>query len=332
MRKGLTLVELLVVLAILAAIASSVAVSVDGMGFRAKVEEARRQGEAMRDAIRRSEGLSLAADMGMNPHEFGPGALGLLSSRAFRIGTQRLADGRLDEEHPGDFRLAPIYREYGLDELRLSATNVSASALAALDAAMAGDAALSNSWAQARLGGGWRGPYCTAALQDGETWLLKDPFGGFWDVRAMDGVGTSGTAALMSYGRDQIPDTSAGADKNDWRNKDLAFPLSPTNATVSLTVEVFLDPSAESSKTVHVYCVAPTLDLADEECTMRGLMAHATVSATSAGGSETIRDGLAPGEWAVFVFTSDGETKFAPVRKVLLSPGSNKVKILLETN
>ena len=332
MRKGLTLVELLVVLAILAAIASSVAVSADGMGFRAKVEEARRQGEAMRDAIRRSDGLSLAADMGMNPHEFSSGALGLLASRAFRIGTQRLPDERLDGENPGHLRFAPLYREYRLDELRASTTNLESSALAALDAAVANDAALSNAWSQTRLGGGWRGPYCTAAVQDSETRLLKDPFGGFWDVRVMDGADLSGTAALTSCGGDQIPDSCAGADTNDWRNADMEFPFSATNAAVSLTVEVSLESSAESSKTVHVYCISPTLDVANEECSMRGHMAHAIVSATAAGGSETIRDGLAPGEWAVFAFTSDGETKFAPVRKVVLSSGSNKAKILLETN
>ena len=65
-KSGMTLVELLVVLVILASVAVSVAVSSSGMLERTRVDRTAAQGEVLRDALEAHDGLSIVSDLGIS--------------------------------------------------------------------------------------------------------------------------------------------------------------------------------------------------------------------------------------------------------------------------
>jgi len=329
-KSGMTLVELLVVLVILAGLAVSVAVSSSGMLDRSRVEKTRMQGEAMRAALTRVDGLNLACDMGRMPNPAQPGELALLVSRAFREDVQHAEgdEGPLDANTAGDgaLKFAPLYREYTMLELKSSITNNPAN-YALLDAFLA-KATVSNIWRMATVGGGWRGPYCTACAQDGANQQLPDPFGGLWNF-AEDGA----LLSLVSYGSDRLSDADTAAETNDWRTADLKFPVCVTNDTASLSVE--WDPSALSSTgTVLVCCLAPRLNIDLEEdgdgiCKMTPAAFASAVGMSSGGGISL--EGLSPGNWCVFIGVDAGENGIyaAPVRAVSLQTGPKTVRFNL---
>lgn len=329
-RSGMTLVELLVVLVVLASLAISVAVSSSGLVDGAKAERTRRQGEAMRDALTRAEGLNLARDMGRMPDPAQPGELGLFVSRAFRRDVQRIdgADaGPLDPDNPGDLRFAPVYRQYGLLELKDSITNNPARF--SDFAALFNVAAISNLWSGATIGGGWRGPYCTAAAQDEETLLLLDPYGGCWDFTA-DGAMRS----LVSYGLDRMK-AGGTAGTNDWRNVDLTFAVCTTNDTGELLIEVAFPEDVENAATnaVSAYCIAPCLHSESENLEADGVtcrMLPASFKYGGGAGGTVAVHGLSSGTWAVCLAAkTDGADYVAPVRIVTVGQGMVKFRATL---
>ena len=334
-RGGMTLVELLVVLVILASLALSVAVSSSGALDRARTEKARRQGHAMRGALAGADGLDLARDMGRMLDTAQPGELALFASRTFRRDARHRVgeDGPLDPDRPGDLRLAPLFRAYSVAELRSSVTNVSAEA-ATLNACFAVPA-VSNLWSGASVGAGWRGPYCAEAEPDADTCLLLDPFGGFWDFTAEASMRT-----LVCYGMDRLGDGTSSVDTNDWRNLDIRFPVCPTNDTGELDVVVDFpsDDGAAATNTVTIYCLAPQLHAEDAclesdgvTCRMlpAAFRAVSVPAAASAGGMVTI-GGLAPGTWAVFPHAQVGGGHYAaPVRPVTVGRGRSRVRFTL---
>lgn len=330
LKKGMTLVELLVVLVILASLAVTVSVSSSGMIDRAHVEKARRQGDAMRSALTRDEGLNLACDMGRLPNPAQPGELALLASRVFRSDVQhREGDyGPLDKDTAGDgnLRFAPLYRSYSMLELKNSITNNPAE-YAQLTAFM-GMASVSNLWRNTSVGGGWRGPYCTACPQDSENQQMTDPFGGLWDF-AEDGS----MRTIVSYGFDQLADTDAYAETNDWRAADLRFPVCPTNDTATLHVRLEWTEEVSSTGTVFVCCLAPRLNM-DHETDSEGICKMTPAAfhcKTAASGSDGVSiDGLSPGNWGVFVGVTDGASRYsAPIRVVSLQFGQKTVQFKL---
>ncbi len=331
-RNGMTLVELLVVLVILASLAVTVSVSSSGMIDRARVEKARRQGESMRDALTREDGLNLACDMGRMPNPAQPGELALLVSRAFRGDVQHKngESGPLDADTAADgaLQFAPNYRQYRMLDLKRSITN-KVPEYAVLDNLMK-HATVSNLWSAASVGGGWRGPYCTACSQDDDNWQLPDPFGGLWDF-ANDGD----MMTLTCYGSDQLAETDPDADINDWRTADIHFPVCPTNDTASLHVKWVLPGDMTSSTgAVFVCCLSPRLSTAHERdadgfCMMTPA-AFASASGLSGADGITV-EGLSPGNWGVFVGIDSGKDGVysAPIGVVPIQKGRKSVKFIL---
>ena len=328
-HKGLTLVELLVALVILAALATSVAVSASGMADRANVERAVREGEGLRDALTRREGLNLACDMGMDPGDFAPGELGLAVTRTFRINGQRNADGTLDADNPGDLRHAPIFKEFALIDLKNSVTNHAAE-IADLNNLLVERQSISNEWAAVKIGAGWRGPYCTAVRQDVETRLVRDPFGGWWDAKRLgDGSGAFG---VVSYGGDCLPETDVNAQANDWRAADVVIPVCATNSAVSLQVELTLPENTVGN--VRLYCISPRLDSANVDqnliCTMRGRLAYFELPASGETLTSVLTGELGTGAWAVFACVAGGANPLVSrVSTLYLHTGINKLHMNL---
>lgn len=331
MKKAFTLIELLVVLAIMAAIATSVALSTSGMMDRARRDRAMLQGEAMRRALICTDGLNAAADMGMNPCDFKCGSLALLASRTFRVNTAYREDGAIDDSSPGDLRHAPLFRGYDLVALKNSSTN-SPSALAALNDILREHQDISNHWAAAKICAGWRGPYCTELRPDETTRLLPDPFGGWWDARNL--ADASGTFAIISLGQDLLPESDASADANDFRNADIVLPVSPTNGTISVFAELQL-PGDSAAGTAQLYCLSAQLDPGatdkDLVCLMRGKLLSCETAVSGSTCYCTIADGLNPGPCAFFAFLENASTHLAsPIAITNLSGGTNKVRLKLD--
>ena len=329
-RSGMTLVELLVCLAILASLATSVAVATSGMADRANADMANAQGGAMREAVVRSDGLNLANDIGRMLDPAQPGEVGLFCSREFRRDAKRISGllrGPIDPNNVGDLRLAPLYRQYSLYELRDSVTK-SAERLAKIPAETA-----SNRWKNVSVGAGWRGPYCTTARQDPETRLLLDPFGGFWDC------GVDGDMLTLScYGRDRSMDSDIGVDTNDWRGTDIKYPVCLTNVAITLLVRVNVaDADPDTTVTnANIHCFAPRLNSeaadADGVCPMTptAYVFRPLPAITRAGTSVEISDPmLSPGAWAVFVCSASGKSYSAPVSTLHLHRGNNSVDLPL---
>jgi prepilin-type N-terminal cleavage/methylation domain-containing protein len=141
---GMTLVELLVVLVILAGLMTVASVSTASLRERHRAEKTARIGQAIVDALNRSEGLSIVSDLGRPPAD--TDELKYLFSR----------DNGVDDP-------APAYALHGsvIPDLDPSAHHIT------------------NNLAMPALGAGWRGPYCDAAALDGGL-ALRDGFGGEW--------------------------------------------------------------------------------------------------------------------------------------------------------
>ena len=338
LKRGMTLVELLVVLVILAGLATSVAVSSSGMLDRARTERAVRQGEAMRDALTRPEGLNLAFDMGRMPDPAQPGELSLLVSRNFMYNAQRidsLSAGPLDVESNGTLRRMPLFRQYDIATLANSVTGTSLAA--EFKAFTNGLNAAGSRYKSMTIGAGWRGPYCTAVAHD-ENGLLPDPFGGYWDISAAGGM-----TRLVCYGQDRLSDVDVSADTNDWRSADIVVPVCPAQAAVSLHVEARQSSPDAAAVGVLVHCIAPRLDAnlfeTDSDgvpcCKIVGQYACAakkTLSVTAAGDSVDMsqEDGLTPGTWAVFLCATNGPNSMRAGRTVELRPGRNMVRFQID--
>jgi prepilin-type N-terminal cleavage/methylation domain-containing protein len=146
---GMTLVELLVTLVILAGLMTVASVSTATLRERHRVEKTERTGQAIIEALNRYEGLSFVSDMGRPPVD--TDELKLLFSR----------DNGADDPAPA----------YALHE----------SVIPDLDPSVRH---ITNNLAMPVLGAGWRGPYCETAALDGGL-ALRDGFGGEW---AFDGT------------------------------------------------------------------------------------------------------------------------------------------------
>lgn len=335
----MTLVELLVVLVILAGLATSVGMSASSMLDRSRGERALREGESMRDALTRPDGLGLALDIGRMIDPSQPGELSLLATRNFKLDVLRtdgLASGPLDVDSAGMTVRAPLFRQYDLASLARSVTNTvqGASFRSFTNALFAAD----GRHASMTIGAGWRGPYCTAARQDGETGLLVDPFGGYWDFSAVDGM-----LCLSCYGQDRLSESDVYAETNDWRSADIVVPVAPANIPVTLHVEARHASDDAAAEGVRVHCLAPRLDAQSLEndadgvpcCTIVGQYVCGTnrvLSVSASGDSSEITqdDGLTVGTWAVFLCSTNAQSTVRSVRTVVVRPGLNTVRFCME--
>ncbi|MBR4258885.1 MAG: type II secretion system protein [Kiritimatiellae bacterium] len=321
-KSGMTLVELLVVLAILASLAASVAVSSSGMMDRARAEETRRQGEAMRDALERADGLSVVSDLGpifdvetadesvRNARNLA--RLGFLFSPSNRFEITVIGGAA----QSAAFKVVP---PYSICECSLLPTNFAA--LAGIDPARASTfATVTNGLGNVALGCGWRGPYCRERVRDADG-LLRDGFGGLWECAV-----TSTNCFLVSRGQDRAEDAVDAA--KTWQERDQTFEVMAGGNLATLAVS--LDESGVEVGggivNLRVFAYAPRLaidDTADERAHV-GVEAECRTFRNSPSAAMT---GLSVGERVIFAVGEDAEGRFYAARpqRIVLRHGVNEL-------
>lgn len=308
-KKGMTLVELLVVLVILASLAVSVAVSSAGAIDRAKRDRTIRQGEAMRDALERPDGLSIVSD------------LGPIFDTATANDDERDARNRA--------RLGYLFcpsNRFEIKELQLYKT-LTCPLLPTNAASLTGVSKefteLTNKFGVVSLGCGWRGPYCGERVLDSD-FTLRDGFGGIWECFA-----SPTNCLLVSRGLDRAAD---GLDTSKtWQEEDLLFEVRTRDA-VSLSISIDETTlNATPVKKLHVFTYGPSFSIsataADETIPVTIETAY-----TNAVGQASIEvtSGLSVGSRMVFAFVEDegGKCYAARPQRIVLRPGSNHLQNL----
>lgn len=315
-RRGMTLVELLVVLAILAGLTAAVMAGAAATREKARYDRTARDAAAMAEALTRADGLSLVSDLGLAPDS--AEALCLLFGA--RLPAETVTP---DPENPGETVVSVAVLDVPAWVLRAAPLIPAATEPQYAAAEVAAVAAITNRFAAVTLGAGWRGPYCAGdALAaddsdpDNPIPFVVDGFGGPWEF---DGE------TLVSRGRDRMDDAlRPDAAAVDWRDRDRTFAVPAPAPTLSLTVEA---EGGAAVQRLHVFVHQPAL----------------TVGATSASvglacryyrfenaDSVLLSEGLTVGERVVFALaeTASG-AQSAPARRVLLRPGANTANLSL---
>lgn len=317
--RGMTLVELLVVLVILAGLTAAVMTGAAATREKGRYEQTARDAEAMAEALARPDGLSLVSDLGFVPDN----ANGLCLLFGARLPHETVTE---DPEHPGEMLTNVTVHDIPAWRLLESALipETTTPQYTAAEVAPAASA-ITNRFESVSLGAGWRGPYCEGRALDADDSdpnnpipFLRDGFGGLWEF---DGT------ALISRGRDRLDDALLlDADAIDWRDRDRTFAVPAPAPTLSLTVEAEGDAVVQL---LHVFVHQPAL----------------TVGATSASvglacryyrfenaDSVLLSEGLTVGERVVFVLAETASGAMAaPPRRVLLRPGANAVTLPLHS-
>ena len=323
-REGMTLVELLVVLVILASLAASVAVSTSGTVDRAKRDRTVRQGEAMRDALDRADGLSVVSDLGpifdtdtLDEYDRSlrnSARLGYLFCPSNRL--EAALDDDTGPHHMDAFKELQLYRT-----LTCPLLPTNAASLTGVDATRL--QSLTNGLGVVSLGCGWRGPYCRESVLDSDL-TLRDGFGGIWEC-----IASSTNCLLVSRGQDRTADDSV--PPATWQDEDLVFEVRTRDATsLSVTIdESTLD--ATPLKKLHVFTYGPTFSIPTTAADETIPVTIATSYAYAVGQAAIeISSGLSIGSRMVFAFVeyADGKCLAARPQRVLLRPGGNHLQKL----
>ena len=237
-QRGMTLVELLVVLAIMAGLAVAIGTQASALRERARAERTAHDAEAMAEALRRADGLSLVSDLGRAPNT--AEELCLLFGKAF----VRNAPGTDGEGNPIVTTDIPSVPGFSLLSADLPPTLPATDTVPAYPAAaLAAFGGFTARFGGISLGAGWRGPYCEGAALASETAddaampVLRDGFGGPWEVQT---DATSGAlTALVSRGRDRRADTIAGGAHVAWQDRDRTFPLNLPSTALTVRARPF---------------------------------------------------------------------------------------------
>lgn len=324
----MTLVELLVVLAILAGLTVAVMASSAATRERARAERTARDGEAIAEALARSDGLSLVSDLGHLP---AAGEVPLLFTHLFT--REVLVEDPDDPTNPDPVAVTKVCRAPGWAMLR--APLIPAATTPAYSAAeMARFSAATNHLPEVTLGAGWRGPYLTGNALRTETTAdpdlplptLRDGFGGLWEVTEEDGV----AVALVSRGRDRLDDSLRPADEPvAWQDRDRTQSLRVPATTLTVTARL---PGSEANPItrLHAFLFQPGLTVPTA-----GTDATATLICRYARGADnadalTFTEGVTHGARALFVCAETSAGVFvAPPRPLTLRPGHNALTLTL---
>lgn len=324
LHSGMTLIELLIVLVILASLAVSVAVSSAGMIDRAHAEETMRQGEAMRDALERADGLSIVSDLGVlfdtttpdeptrNAHNLARLGYLFCPSNFFEVVVGEGASAT----HSTVCKVVPPYTSLSCE---LLPTNVCAQTgiPVGLEARFV---SVTNGLGRVSLGCGWRGPYCREKVRDADG-LLRDGFGGLWECAVSP---TNGL--LISRGQDRAEDGLLTT--KTWQEQDRVFDVRTGTGLVSLVVSLDENGLAEGAaiSNLYVFAYAPklTIDRSSDERAAVGI--DVTCRAFPNASSATVTD-LSMGARVVFVVGEDAANRFYAARpqRTVLRPGVNEL-------
>lgn len=342
-KSGMTLVELLVVLVILASVAVSVAVSTSGMFERTRVDSTMAQGEAMRNALEAHDGLSIVSDLG----------IGYL--RAIQTAITNTVDGTdtallnllFDYRHPHEIMLdvegsepitSTVEKEVAAYRT-LTCTNTYAALLSGIVTNATLRTRMLDRWfggiaAAPQLGGGWRGPYCTAKVLDSDR-VIRDAFGGAWRFSTNAASRSTFAFSLMSLGRDRA---EGGAD---WPDEDRPFGVrSAVDTTLAVTG---VPPDGATAQSMHVFYFEPDVAFTasavlEEEVQLRAVVKSAVALSCSLGGDDINGEyAITPGSRLLFAVAVDAESGdkayVAPPRMILVRPGANQLDLsLIEVN
>ena len=311
--RGMTLVELLVVLVILAGLTAAVMTGAAATREKGRYEQTARDAEAMAEALARPDGLSLVSDLGFVPDN----ANGLCLLFGARLPHETVTE---DPEHPGEMLTNVTVHDIPAWRLLESALIPETTTPQYTAAEVAAVAAITNRFAAVTLGAGWRGPYCEGKALDADESdpnnpipFLRDGFGGLWEF---DGT------ALISRGRDRLDDTLLpDADAIDWRDRDRTFAVSVPVPTLSLTVKPEGDAAVQR---LHVFVHQPALTLPTTVGAVPTVGLACRYYRFENADSVLLNEGLTVGERVVFVLAKTASGAMAaPPRRVLLRPGAN---------
>jgi len=338
-KSGMTLVELLVVLVILASVAVSVVVSSSGLLERTRVERTTAQGEAMRDALEAHEGLSIVSDLGTSYF------------RAIQTAMTNTVDGTdtallnllFDYRHPREITVetagsepvtSTVVKEVAAYQTT-SFTNTYATLLSGVVTNAALRTAMIDRWfggssATPQLGAGWRGPYCAAKVMDTDR-LLRDAFGGAWRFSTNATSRSTFAFSLASLGRDR----EEGGE--DWPDEDRLFGVRPPCDT-TLTVTGVL-PNGATAQSLHVFYFEPEVAFTanavrEESVGLRAVVKGAPALSCSLGDADVNGEyAISPGSRLLFAVALDSDVNakayVAPPRTVLVRPGANQLDLPL---
>ena len=342
-KSGMTLVELLVVLVILASVAVSVAVSTSGMFERTRVDSTMAQGEAMRNALEAHDGLSIVSDLGIS------------YLRAIQTAITNTVDGTdtallnllFDYRHPHEIMLdvegsepitSTVEKEVAAYRT-LTCTNTYAALLSGIVTNATLRTRMLDRWfggiaAAPQLGGGWRGPYCTAKVLDSDR-VIRDDFGGAWRFSTNAASRSTFAFSLMSLGRDRA---EGGAD---WPDEDRPFGVrSAVDTTLAVTG---VPPDGATAQSIHVFYFEPDVAFTasavlEEEVQLRAVAKSAVALSCSLGDDDINGEhAITPGSRLLFAVAVDAESGdkayVAPPRMILVRPGANQLDLsLIEVN
>ena len=343
LKKGMTLVELLVVLVILASVAVSVAVSTSGMFERTRVDRTMAQGEAMRDALEAHDGLSIVSDLGTSYF------------RAIQTAMTNTVDGTdtallnllFDYRHPREITVevegsdpitSTVEKEVSAHQT-LTCTNTYATYLSGIVTNATLRTKMLDKWfggasAAPQLGGGWRGPYCTAKVLDSGR-ILRDAFGGAWRFSTNTVSRSAFAFSLLSLGRDR----EEGGE--DWPDEDRLFDVrSPADTTLTVTG---VPSDGATAQSLHVFYFEPEVAFTanavlEEETGIRAVARGSSTLSCSLGDADLSGEyAITPGSRLLFAVAADAESGdkayVAPPRTVLVRPGANQLNLsLIEVN
>lgn len=342
-KSGMTLVELLVVLVILASVAVSVAVSSSGMFERTRVDRTAAQGEVLRDALEAHDGLSIVSDLGISYF------------RAIQTAITNTVDGTdtallnllFDYRHPREITVEVEGAEPASDTIikevaayqTLTFTNTYATLLSGIVTNATLRTKILDKWfsgtaAAPQLGGGWRGPYCAAKVLDSDR-VIRDAFGGAWRFSTNNVSRSTFAFSLMSLGRDRA---EGGAD---WPDEDRLFGVrSAADTTLTVTG---VPPDGATAQSLHVFYFEPEVAFTanavpEEDVHIRTVVKSAAALSCSLGDAD-INDeyAITPGTRLLFAVAVDSESGdkayVAPPRMILVRPGANQLNLsLIEVN
>jgi len=325
-RRGMTLVELLVVLVILVGLMTTVVSTSSGMLDRERLRRTTDGGEAIRESLERYDGLSIVSDMGPildagQSEDRNLARLGFLFGRSTPFDVTIELNGAVTTNQQS--KLAPAFKTLSIPAIPTNRVCNGGHFLTA-----ANMSTVTNGYSPyVSLGCGWRGPYCTARVQD-DSGVLRDGFGGPWECAVTRTNGCT-TALLISRGRDRAED---GLNLSvDWPDADQTFAVRPPEQ-VSLVISD--TGPKEYAETVphylHVFAFAPVFSVPNTSTETTTVSLGYRYFCATNGTSIAIDSGLSQGVRAVFAFTeAGGEFYAAPPQNLLLRPGTNSLELKL---
>jgi type II secretory pathway pseudopilin PulG len=232
-NEKMTLVELIVVLSIIVAIASVAIVSMDGINDNSRYSETKRRGGLVKQIIDGDSTFAAGAfvsDMGRLPYVINP------------LKQALLAEVYYSEDLINIFDSSMLYRtsEYS------NSTNDWGGVLSA------GAFSFPSSLLPVKLDCGWRGPYLNVSKNS-----FYDGWGNPWSVKISSDNSWIGTFSetdtpsfqktifgIISLGKNNLKDSAP----TDWTNRDLQFNFDKNRMTSMLNIQIYYPDTSVSPK------------------------------------------------------------------------------------